>query len=148
MSHRIRSHVWLGILPWLLGSAGCGSPAPADQLKTLSDAKKAQLVQFLESKQSKLDRYTATVTEETNVDNRGDHTHIGRIEFKYAVTKPDAKDKGWAIETAEAEYHFSSKEKKWVFKGCFPKGSTWASEQAGALFTFPELKAAFEQDPG
>jgi hypothetical protein len=148
MSQPIRSHAWLGILPVLFGAAGCGSPAPADQFKTLSDAKKAQLVRFLEGKQSQLERYTATVREEPNVDERADHTHVGLIEFQYAVTKPEGPDRGRAVETAEAVYHFSAKQKMWAFMRCSSKGSTWASGQPGALFTFPELQAAFSQDPG
>jgi hypothetical protein len=148
MTFHMHSWRWLGFLPVLLGAAGCGSPAAADQFKTLSDAKRAQLVQFLEGKQSQLEGYTATVTEEPNVDERGNHTHVGHIEFRYAVTKPAGPDKGRAVETAEAVYHFSAKEKKWVFMRCSSKGGTWASGQPGALFTFPELQAAFSRDPG
>src|SRR5262245_48291169 len=127
----------------LLSVAGCSSPLPADQFKQISDAKKAALTTFLESKQSKLSRYTAIVTEETNVDLRGDHTHVGLIEFAYAGTEGEGRGQG--IETATAEYHFSAKEKKWVYKACLLKREAWLGSKEKLLVTFTEVKAEFEK---
>jgi hypothetical protein len=133
-------------LSLLLAVAGCSSPPPADQFKPISDGKKAALTGFLESKQSELWDYKATVTEESNIDKRGERTHIGVIEFIYPVTKPEGESKSQTLNTATAEYHFSTKEKKWVYKGCVLKQGGGASEpKEGLLVTFPEVKAAFEK---
>jgi len=142
MTSNVRGFPWLGVLLLILGTAGCSSAPPADQFKTISDGKKAQLTKFLESKQSRLSSYEATVTEEPNVDKRGDHTHIGRIEFQYALTKPEGEFKAYTVSTAQTEYHFSTTEKKWVFIGCVLKG---LEPKEGLLVTFPEVKAAFEK---
>lgn len=134
----------------LLGIAGCSSPPPAappaDQFKPISDAKKAALTTFLERKQSSLWNYSATVTEESNVDKRGDRTHVGVIEFKYTVTKPEGKTESQILNTAVAKYHFTAKEKKWVYQDCvLEQGGGLSEPKDGLLVTFPEVKAAFEK---
>jgi len=143
-----RGIAWCCLLPLLLGVVGCTrtQPAPpADQFKPISDGKKAQLTQFLQSKQSDLWDYKATVTEEANVDRRGDHTHVGLIEFTYTTTKPEGESKSQTLSTAAAEFVFSVAEKKWVYKGCSLKHGGFSEPKEGLLVTFPEVKAAFEQ---
>jgi hypothetical protein len=149
MTSRSCNLLQCGLLALLLGGVGCSRtpPAPpADQFKTVSDGKKAQLKQFLESKQSRLVDYKATVTEEPNIDRRGEHTHVGVIEFAYPVTRPEGEHKSQTLNTASAEYVFSTTEKKWVYRGCFLKqGGGFLEPKDGLLVTFPEVKAAFEQ---
>ena len=128
--------------------AGCNpaAPPPGDQFKVIADAKKSQLVQFFESKQSRLSKYEATVSEEPNADKRSEATHIGIIEFKYPVTKPSGPAKIRTLNTAVAEYRFSTKEKKWVFKDCSLKlDGDFLVPKEGPLVTFPEVKAVFEK---
>lgn len=135
------------LLPLLLNLVGCSRTQPApppDQFKPISDGKKAQLTQFLQSKQSELWDYKATVTEEPNVDRRGDHTHVGVIRFTYTVTKPERESKSQILNTAVAEYVFSTKEKTWVYRGCSPEGG-FSEPKEGLLVTFSEVKAAFEK---
>ncbi|MBY0526294.1 MAG: hypothetical protein K2R98_23070 [Gemmataceae bacterium] len=142
-----------GFLLLLLTLAGCGGepatqvtvPAPADEFKSISDAKKAQLSQFLQTKQSSLAvNYNATVKEESNVEARVDHTHVGEIKFSYATTPPLGESLMQHLYTAVATYHFSAKSKKWVYLGCFPEDRQ-APERVDALVKFSEVKAAFER---
>ena len=148
MSDR-RGFKWLGVLPLLLGAAGCGSTPPADQFKPIADAKKTQLTRFLDSKQSRLVNFNATVTEEPNIEKRRDHTHIGLIEFEYPVTELEGESELQILNTAVGEYHFSRKETKWIFKECFLKqgggGLSSLEPETGLLVPFPEVKAAFEK---
>ena len=124
MSNKMRSR--LGCLTLLLSIVGCGGNemSVADQFKLISDQKQTQLSRFLESKQSRLASYIPTVTEEADVDQRADHTHVGMISFTYAVTQPQRSllnlegedDLSQMTQAATAVYHFSAKSKKWIYQ--------------------------------
>jgi hypothetical protein len=129
----------------LLGLIGC-SASPPDQFKPISDRKKAQLTHFLASKQSRLMGYKATVTEEADVERRTEATHVGLIEFDYVVTKPVGEHESQGMDTMVAEYRFSAKERKWVYKGCHLKLSgTLPFDEKERLVTIQEVVAAFEK---
>ena len=129
----------------LLGLTGC-SASPSDQFKPIAERKKAQLTEFLAKKQSRLMGYQATVTEEADVERRSEATHVGLIEFCYPVTKPVGEHESQGVDTVVAEYRFSAKEKKWVYKGCSLKlGGTLPFEEKERLVTFQEVVAAFKK---
>jgi hypothetical protein len=130
----------------LLIIAGCGT-SPADQFKPIADRKKAQLQQFLDKRHSKLWDYKATVTEETNVERRLEATHVGLIEFAYSVTQPVGEHESTGLDTVVAEYRFSAKEKKWVYKGCILKlPGTIPDKEKERLISYQDVVAAFEKD--
>ena len=129
----------------LLGLTGC-SASPSDQFKPIAERKKAQLTEFLAKKQSRLMGYQATVTEEADVARRSEATHVGLIEFCYPVTKPVGEHESQGMDTVVAEYRFSAKERKWVYKGCSLKLSgTLPFEERERLVTTQEVVAAFEK---
>jgi hypothetical protein len=115
-------------------------PAPHEQFKAISDRKKAQLTQFLESKQSSLSSYKATVAEESDVDKRAEASHVGIIAFSYTVTRPE---RGFqTLHSALAAFRFSTKEKKWVYEKCVQEGGFLEPKEL--LVNFADVKAAFE----
>lgn len=144
-----RGFKWLCVVSLLFGVVGCGNPPPADQFKPIADAKKTQLTQFLDSKQSRLVNFNVTVTEESDIEKRGDHTHVGLIEFEYPVTEREGESDLQILNTAVGEYHFSRKETKWIFKECFLKqgggGLSSLEPETGLLVQFQDVKAAFEK---
>ena len=72
------------------------------------------------------------MTDEPNVDKRAEHTHVGVIEFTYKITKPVGESQSQYLNSAEANYVFSTKTKKWVYQGCFPKGSGILNRRKGS----------------
>jgi hypothetical protein len=126
--------------------AGCAT-SPTDQFKPISDRKKAKLQHFFDKKHSKLWDYKATVTEETDVERRWEATHVGIIEFAYSVTKPVGEHESTGMDTVVAEFRFSAKERKWVYKGCTLKlAGTIPDQERDRLIDYPEVVAAFEKD--
>lgn len=141
-----RDLMWAAAGTLLFAVSGCTNTSPNDQFKRISEAKKAQLMAFLESKGSKLSRYEVTVTEEPSAVKRSEASHIGVIEFKYPVTKPYGDAKMRSLNTAAAEYGFSPKENKWIYKGCILKLSgSLLQPKEGFLVSFSEVKEAFEK---
>lgn len=145
-----RSRAWLPrvLLPLLCILAGC-SPPPMDQFKSISDTKRAALTTFLERKQSSLRDFTATVTEETNVDRRSERTHVGVIEFRYATSLPTGELKMVDVSGIAAKYEFSTSERAWVYKGLQvatgPGPGRELEAKPESLVTFAEVKAVFEK---
>jgi hypothetical protein len=136
---------WIGTVALLLGLTAC-SASPPDQFKPISEQKKAQLAQFLASKQSQLMGYEAKVTEQADVDRRFETTHIGLIEFSYPVTEAVGEHASQRVETVIAAYGFSARDKKWIYKGCGLKQSgTTPLEEKERLVTFQEVVDAFEK---
>jgi hypothetical protein len=119
--------------------------SPDELFKAISDAKKAQVSQLLESKGSKLSNYKASFVEETDVERRMESPYVGVIEFSYTVTKPEGEFKSQMLYTASAEYRYARKQAKWVSQGCFLKQGGDVPEPKELLVNFPEVKAAFER---
>ena len=145
MTGCVRNSMGIVAVSLLLGLTGC-SAAPPDQFKPIAERKKAQLTEFLANKQSRLMGYKATVTEEADVERRSEATHVGLIEFDYLVTRPVGEHESQGMDTVVAEYRFSAKERKWVYKGCSLKLSgTLPFEARERLVTTQEVVAAFEK---
>ena len=121
------------------------SASPDEEFKAISDAKKAQVGQFLATKGSELSSYHATFAEETDVDKRMEAPYVGTIEFAYTVTKPEGQLQLTVLHIASAEYRYSKKDGKWIYKGCFLKQGGSLEEKELPLVNFPDVKAAFEK---
>ena len=119
---------------------------PYEQFKAISDARKARLTHFLETRQSRLWSYSATVTDEPDVDKRVQSTHVGIIEFTYTVTKPEGESGYQVLNTASAEYRFSQQERKWIYQSCVLKQSgTGFGDAKDSLVDFSDIGAFFKR---
>jgi hypothetical protein len=138
----IRRLLVLGVLVTVHGCHGevLPPPSPAEQFKTLVDAKRADLKPFLESKKTKLSYSEANVKENPNVDQLKDHTHIGTFLFTYHPY-------GNFVDEVKAYYHFDSHSKKWRYFNADHTPGNPHLKQEEVLVTFPEVLEIVKKIP-
>lgn len=128
----------------LAGFLGCSAGTPADQFKRIADAEVRKLESFLIGRHSRLHHSRVSIVE-VPVLRPGDPSHIGGIWIDYVASSPESETTDPTVNTAAMEYHFSAREKRWLYQGCVQiKGAP--EPQEGLLVTFADIRAIMDEE--